>query len=458
MQVLSVQMRDFRTYSRATATLGDGLTVVYGPNGAGKSNLLEAIYFGCCARSPRTRNERELVRFGQRATRVSVRLREQDGHVGLCLSDEANKHKPGQRDEAQRAHEHQLSVGLEPGQAKRMSADGAPVQRLLDVPARPLVSVFMPDRLELVKGQPSLRRAHLDQLVAAFWPARAHERRAYGRALAQRNALLTRIRSGSAARASIAAWDLQLAGHGLALRDTRERAMALLAQPFAELAGQLGLEGEARLEYRPRTHAPDEQTFAQELAERLDSDLQRGFTGHGPHRDELALLRDGRALGAYGSQGEQRLALLALLLAERRALAHERGRIPLMLLDDVMSELDAQRRELLARELTGAGQSVIATTDLAHVPGATAASVARLRVSPGTILGDAPAADRPAPGTPANAGPGAAAGPPATTPPPATRPSATPPPAMTPPAARPPATTPPAMTPPAARPARADAA
>ena len=143
MRVVSVQLRDFRTYARAEASLGEGLTVVHGPNGAGKSNLLEALYFGCSGRSPRTRNERELVRFGQSATRVSVRL-----------TDESR--------------DHELSVGFEPGQPKRMSSDGAPVERLLDVEDRPLLSVFMPDRLELLKGPPSVRRAHLDQVVGAF--------------------------------------------------------------------------------------------------------------------------------------------------------------------------------------------------------------------------------------------------------------------------------------------------
>jgi DNA replication and repair protein RecF len=391
MRVLSVQLRDFRTYSRAQVALGDGLTVVYGPNGAGKSNLLEAIYFGCCGRSPRTNNERELVRFGQDATRVTVRLVEDEPlpaveggpvsgptHEALAAPTLATK------------REHELSVGFQPGEAKRMSADGAPVQRLLDVAERPLVSVFMPDRLELVKGTPSVRRAHLDQVVAAFWPARARERRAYGRVLVQRNALLARIRAGVASRESIATWDLQLASHAIALRETRARAVALLTESFSRRAGQLGLEGEVRLEYRPRTEAADEQTLVAELGERLETDLRRGFSGYGPHRDELALLRDGRLLGSYGSQGEQRLALLALLLAERSALAAERGRIPLMLLDDVMSELDARRRELLAHELAGGGQSVIATTDLAHVPGAGGPPVARLRVSPGAVLSEAP--------------------------------------------------------------------
>jgi DNA replication and repair protein RecF len=365
-------MRDFRTYARAEASIGEGLTIVHGPNGAGKSNLLEALYFGCTARSPRTRNYRELVRFGAEAARVAVSLR--DGPD---------------------AHELSVGFGTSPGGAqpvKRMTADGAPVERMLDVDIRPLVSVFLPDRLELVKGPPALRRAHLDQVVAAIWPLRAGTRREYSRVLAQRNALLGRIRSGRASQTTLSTWDRELAGSALALRGDRDEAVALIAEPFAERVAQLGCGGEVTLAYRPRSRASDEQEFMAELLERLPGDLERGFTGHGPHRDELAILRDGRELRVYGSQGEQRLALLALLLAERAVLARERRRTPLMLLDDVMSELDGERRELLVRELGAGGQSVIATTDLAHVPDAMDASVTRLRISPGAILQEAIAA------------------------------------------------------------------
>src|ERR671933_283934 len=111
------------------------------------------------------------------------------------------------------------SVDVAPGDAKRLKVDGAPVERLLDAPVRPLVSVFLPDRLELVKGPPALRRAHLDQLVAALWPARAATRRSYSQALAQRNALLVRLRAGHGSRPSIQAWDFELARHAIALRD-----------------------------------------------------------------------------------------------------------------------------------------------------------------------------------------------------------------------------------------------
>ena len=372
MRVVGVQMRDFRSYAKAEARLGEGLTVVHGPNGAGKSNLLEAIYFGCTAHSPRARNERELLRFGARTMRVVVQL--DDGR-----------------------HPHELSVGygtIAEGArpVKRMTSDGATVERLLDLAERPLVSVFLPDRLELLKGSPALRRAHLDQVVAAVWPLRAGVRREYSRVLAQRNALLARIRSGNASRASLTAWDRELASTAVALRADRAAAVALLAEPFAERASRLGCNGEVVLDYRPRSQAHEENEFIAELQSRLPRDLERGFSSHGPHRDELAILGDRRELRSYGSQGEQRLALLALLLAERAVLARERGRTPVMLLDDVMSELDAERRELLAAELSTAGQSVIATTDLAHVPGAMDASVRRLRVSGGSILSEALAA------------------------------------------------------------------
>jgi DNA replication and repair protein RecF len=266
------------------------------------------------------------------------------------------------------------------------------VERLADVEQRPLVSVFSPDRLELLKGAPTLRRAHLDQLVAALWPPRVATRRDYSRALAQRNALIAGIRASRASRATLPSWDLELARHALALREDRATVVSMLAEPFAERAAELGLSGEARLEYRPRSKAADVEDFIAELEAHLASDLQRGFSTHGPHRDELAILRDGRELRSYGSQGEQRLALLSLLLAERSVLARERNHVPLMLLDDVMSELDITRRELLSKELCGGGQSVVATTDLAHVPGSGDAAVTRLRISPGAILQEAIAA------------------------------------------------------------------
>jgi DNA replication and repair protein RecF len=362
MQVLSLSLRDFRCYPDARIELGDGLTVVTGPNGAGKTNLLEGLYFACTGQSCRTSNEREVIRFGAGTTRTVLSCQGEDGL-------------------------HELTVGFTAGQPKLMRANGASVERLVDLASRPLLSVFLPDRLELIKGAPALRRAHLDQFVAALWPSRVATRRLYGQALAQRNALIARIRAGRAGRGSLQSWDAQLARHGLALMNDRREAAELIAEPFERLGQELGLDGQPSVSYRPRSKAAAAAELAAELAERVDSDLERGFTGHGPHRDELATEHDGHDLRAYGSQGQQRLALLALLLAEREAIGAHRLSAPMMLLDDVMSELDRDRRQALVELLRSTpGQSVITTTDLEHVPGATDPDVTHLAVANGRLL------------------------------------------------------------------------
>jgi DNA replication and repair protein RecF len=363
VRVRRIQLRDFRNYAAAEVELAAGLTVIAGPNGAGKTNLLEAIYFGCTARSPRTSNERELVRRGGEAVaRIVVDLQGDDG-------------------------DHRIEVGFHPGEAKHVRVDGSPVDSLSTVESRPLLSVFLPERLELVKGAPVARRAHLDQVVAALWPNRAATRTAYSRALAQRNALVARIRTGVAGPSALDAWDAELAVHGVRLMADRAEVVDGLRPLFAELAERIGLPGGAEVRYRPRSDAADADGLAAELAEHRGADLERGFTAHGPHRDELQLLLEGASLRAYGSQGQQRAALLALLFAERRLLAERRARAPLMLLDDVMSELDGERRELLAGLLRADGQAIITTTELEHVPGTAVAGGGLVQVENGTVSG-----------------------------------------------------------------------
>ncbi len=332
----------FRNLADADLPLGPGITLLWGPNGAGKTNLLEALYMALAGRSPRTRTDRETIAFGQPLSRAETTVRDgSERHAFLCAVDRQ--------------------------QGRQHLFEGSPAGTEATA-ARPPIAVFMPDRLALIKGPPAARRSHLDGFVAALRPARAEARRRYARALTQRNALVARIRSGAAVPSSLDAWDSELAEAGIELMTTRREAVEALAEHFAAAADELALD-QSKLEYRPRSGAADATGLRAELAERRDSDLSRGFSGHGPHLDELAISVAGRAARRYASQGQQRTALLALLFAERDALLDRRRTPPLMLLDDVTSELDPERREhLCARLLAGGGQAVVTATEASHLP------------------------------------------------------------------------------------------
>ena len=343
MVVETLSVLGFRNLADCDVELGPGVNLLWGPNGAGKTNLLEAAYCALAGRSCRTRDDRETIAFGQPLARAEARVADASGRRTFMSS-------------------------VSRSDGRRHLLDGGPVGPAAAA-LRPALAVFMPDRLALVKGPPAGRRTHLDGFCAALWPTRTEARRRYSRALAQRNALLGRIRAGSASASTLDAWDRELAGAGIELIAIRAEAAERLAPAFASSATALGLGPEPSLAYRPRSEATDAEVLAAEIAARRDSDISRGYTGHGPHHDEFALELGGRAVRRYGSQGQQRAALLALLFAERRVLLDDGRPLPLMLLDDVTSELDAEHRLLLVEHLgEGGGQAIVTATEPDHLP------------------------------------------------------------------------------------------
>lgn len=357
-----LRVRDVRTYVASDVPLGPGLTVIHGPNGAGKTNLLEAAYLACTGRSFRQAGDQEIVHRGSAAAHVTAEVTTEHGTSAL-------------------------TVGIEPGERRRLRVDGNPVESLLEHPARPRLSVFLPDRMVLVKGGPALRRSHVDQLVAVLRPSAAPVRRTYHEALRQRNALLASLRARGAsvaqAEAELRPWDLAVARAAAALTAARAAVVATINPAVSARAEQLGLEGTLEVAYRPRSSAEADEVV-EALRERLAGDLERGFTHHGPHRDDLAVRRDGRLLHRFGSQGEQRLALLSLLLGETDVIERSTGQRPILLLDDVMSELDVVRRGRLVDAIAERGQALVTVTEAEHVPGADDPSVGLVSVVPGT--------------------------------------------------------------------------
>jgi DNA replication and repair protein RecF len=273
----------------------------------------------------------------------------------------------------------EIELTLEAGAGKKAKLNGAALRAAEQLRAETATLVFTPDRLGVVKGAPAVRRAYFDRALGRLTPARAQLSTDYGAAVAQRNASLRRVAGGFSTREALAPWTEQVAALGTELVAARHEAIALLQPAFAERAGELRLvDAELRYEGEP--------LLAAALEERLDRDLERGVTGLGPHLDDIVLAAGSRELRSFGSQGEQRLAMLALLLAEAELITARRGFPPLLLLDDVLSELDPERRRILAARVAGAGQALITATDAAMLP---AEPDQLLRVLPGEVRDEA---------------------------------------------------------------------
>jgi DNA replication and repair protein RecF len=324
--------------------------LVVGPNGAGKTNLLESLHVGTQGFSPRTRADAQLVRFGADAGRIGL-----GGRRGETAAE--------------------LEVTVRVGEGKRAKLNGATLRAAEQLRHEVATLVFTPDRLAVVKGGPAVRRAYFDRTLGRLSPARATLPAEYAAVLAQRNAALRRIAAGHSSRDALGPWTEQLAELGRLLVEARNEAVAALAPPFADRAAELGLLS-ARMSY------DGEPPTAQALEDRLDRDLERGATGLGPHLDDVVLTSGTRDLRSFGSQGEQRLTVLALLLAEAELVSDRRGFAPLLLLDDVLSELDPVRRRALAERIQGQGQTLITATQASSLP---LEPAQLLEVSPGLV-------------------------------------------------------------------------
>lgn len=386
MVVAGLRLVNFRSYCDAYVQFGPGLNVVVGENATGKTNLLEAAWFALRGSSPRTRRDEKLVTWGERFARVELQLE---------LTGEP----------------HRVDVGFAPSQGKRVRWDGLEIPTLDDLRTRSHVFIFVPESLLLVKGGPARRRAHLDAFAAALDTQYAADARELQGVLRQRNAQLAAVKMG-ADPLGLDPWDVQLARVAARFGRRRRELVGDLAASFAETSAALAPSGERfalRLVTQLEGAGYDEGAVLEELRARRPGEVSRGVSLFGPHRDDLKFLetgapteigtpadasaegpkvgsgpagssrpsvlgsgpvcgprelpRGGRDLRLFGSQGEQRAAVLALLLAEQRVAAARTGHEGPLFLDDVMSELDDVRRRLLVRMLATAGQAIITTTN-----------------------------------------------------------------------------------------------
>jgi DNA replication and repair protein RecF len=361
----SLIIRDLRAYVALDATFGPGPQIVVGPNAAGKTSLLEAIVLLAWGRSHRTSSEGELIRWGTDLARLEGGAGDEMIEVALVRS----------------------SGGSSARKRIRVNGVGRRAAALVGVLRAVL---FAPEEMLLVVGSPGLRRAAVDQLAGQRSAAYMHDLATYTRVLQQRNSLLRAIREEQASTGELRFWDRAFLDAGAAVVDARLRLLDDLAIPLARAHAEIAPEEaeRARLGVRYGTNAPAmsgetaRDALARRLVETAEKEVWNGSTLIGPHRDDLVFELDGRDLSSFASRGQQRTAILAFKLAELDLLTEQDGRPPLLLLDDVFSELDPDRRSHLVRRIAELPQAFVTTTTLADLDPALVAAATTWEVEP----------------------------------------------------------------------------
>lgn len=334
MHVRELVLEDFRNYHHLELAFCPGLTLLTGGNAQGKTNILEAIYWVATGRSHRTLEERDLVRSGEAGCRVRA------------VVDAGGR-------------QYALELSFHQAQGRRFSIGAKPYRRVDGTDSGLYAVLFAPEDLELIKGPPVNRRRFLDEEV---FQGSAGYRRAlasYNRCLAHRNRLLKDAGGSRLSASLLDPWNRQLAETGAAVTRLRRQVIASLAPGAARVQERL-TGGAERLQvaYRP-SGSDDSGEFVRLLEARAHEELARGATLAGPHRDELALELEGKPLRTHGSQGQQRCAVLALKAAVAEYLRSNLGSTPVLLLDDILSELDRRRQHELMIMLGTGSQTII---------------------------------------------------------------------------------------------------
>lgn len=354
-----VTMRHFRNLTEETLALGDRVTILSGKNGQGKTSTLEAIHLLSTGRLIRPGRDGDAVQHGSSAARV----------------------------EGVMTHGVTLAVELRAGQKKRAFLNGGSLPRASDLLGTvPSVSFSATD-LTLVTGEPADRRLFLDAEISQISPAYLRHLTVYQRALKQRNVLLRHAAEGGwADEASLAIWEEQMAEHGSVLRQIRAEWVAELAPLASHAHAALGDGEELTLDYERSDPSETAEALLELYSTLRKQELVRGTTLKGPHRDDLALRVRQKDARLYGSQGQQRTCVISLKVATLQLSTARLGAPPILLLDDVFSDLDVFRRgHLIALALEQAGQVVLTCTEAEQAGTALLKSALVYRVQDGTL-------------------------------------------------------------------------
>ena len=397
MIIRQLSLTNFRNYTSLELELPPSIMVFQGDNAQGKSNLLEAIYLLATSRSPRATNERELInwcalREELPVCRLAADIQKARGNLSLEI---ALRGKPAALSEAEDSFSPWQSAPKAPAIHKRIRVNGV-VRRAVDLIGQINVVLFSVQDINIVGGEPALRRRYLDITNSQIDSHYLRQLQRYHRVLWQRNRLLHQIAENQASPEELSFWDQELVQTGAYLVVQRDHMVAALEHLTQAIHDEVSSDqGKLRLAYlrsidkeRGKGDSRIEEiaeVFARSLQAARKKEIAKGMSLVGPHRDDLRFLTNETDLGVFGSRGQQRTVALSLKLAEAKFMLSKTGEHPILLLDDVLSELDGQRRRHLLHSVTSSQQVLMTTTSLDHFEPDFLEQAVLFRVSQGRV-------------------------------------------------------------------------
>lgn len=344
MYIKKIELNNFRNYSELSLDFDSRLNLILGNNAQGKTNLLEAVYVSSIGRSFRTNRDTDLIKFGCDYARINTKTEKEytDGSVEIILSKNKNKYA---------------------------KVDGVKIRKASELLKNIYLVIFSPEDLKLVKDEPEKRRKFIDRELCQIKPAYYDNLAKYKKILMQRNAYLKEYETD---KSILDVWDIQLARHGAAITEYRNEFIKKLSLLSGNIHSGIS-NGREKLEikYAPNLEISDdkktqEEIFYSALKKAFENDIRQRTTTRGPHKDDIEFFINDINARSFGSQGQQRTAALSLKLAEISIIKEESGETPILLLDDVMSELDLERQEYLIKSLSEM-QLFITTTEIPDI-------------------------------------------------------------------------------------------
>jgi len=337
MIISSIKLKNFRTYTEKEFILSQKTNIFYGNNAQGKTNILESIYVCALGKSFRTRKDTELIKFGN-----------EFGSVEVNFSD-SNRNK-------------NINFLISSKNKKQIKINGVKQSKISDLFGNLLVVLFSPEDMFFAKGEPGERRKNFDMLISQLNPKYMHLLQEYYKVLEQRN-FLVKNGENRINKVELDIWDEKIAELNVKIRDIRKQYVSKILPIFSRYHKEISEHKEnVILKYKTQIKG-NKEDILELIKDRRTLDFRRGFTSVGIHRDDYIFEINDLNLGLFGSQGQVRTAILSLKLAEKDLILEETGEMPILLLDDVMSELDEKRRKFLYDKLKNC-QVLITCTDL----------------------------------------------------------------------------------------------